>query len=125
MLINKRESTGLKYFNDSKTFIECSNDMKDIEDTNPNKKGRILIVFDNMIAVPKNIRLNSAHYFVMKIPNKRKLQQIAFNHSSDIFQGFINLYKKCTAEPYSFLIIDTILEADNSSRFKKNILERI
>ena len=125
MLINKRESTGLKYFNDSKTFIECSNDMKDIEDTNPNKKGRILIVLDNMIAVPKNIRLNSAHYFVMKIPNKRKLQQIAFNHSSDIFQGFINLYKKCTAEPYSFLIIDAILEADNSSRFKKNILERI
>ena len=93
MLINKRKSTGLKYFNYSKTFIECSNDMEDIEDTNPNKKGRILIVFDNMIAVPKNIRLNSTHYFVMKIPNKRKLQQIAFNHSSDIFQGFIIFIK--------------------------------
>ena len=35
-------------------------------------------------AVPKNIRLNSRNYFVMKIPNKRELQQIPFNHSSDI-----------------------------------------
>ena len=47
-------------------------------------------------AVPKNIRLNSALYFVMKISNKRKLQQISFNHSSDIdFQDFMNLYEKC------------------------------
>ena len=53
--------------------------------------------------VPKNIRLNSMHYFIMKIPNKRKLQQIAFNHLSDIdFKGFMNLYKKYTAKPYSF-----------------------
>ena len=44
----------------------------------------------------------------MKIPNKRDLQQIAFNHSSDIdFHDFVNLYKKFTAKPYSFLIIDT------------------
>ena len=43
-------------------------------------------------AVPKNIRLNSAHYFVMKIPNKREIQQIVSNHSSDIdFQEFMNL----------------------------------
>ena len=35
-------------------------------------------------AVPKNIRLNSTHCFIMKIPNKREIQQIAFNHSSDI-----------------------------------------
>ena len=76
-------------------------------------------------AVPKN-RLNSTHYFVMKIPNKRELQQIAFNHSSDIdFQDFMNLYKKCTAKPYSFLVIDTTLASDNSLRFRKNLLERI
>ena len=53
MLINKRESTGLKYFNDSKFFIEFSNDMddiyKNIEEYNPNKKRKILIVFDDMI----------------------------------------------------------------------------
>ena len=62
----------------------------------------------------------------MKIPNKRELQQIAFNHSSDIdFQDFINLYKKCTEKPYSFLVIDTTLSSVNSSRFRKNLLERV
>ena len=62
----------------------------------------------------------------MKVPNKRELQQIAFNHSSDIdFQNFMNLYKKWTGKPYSFLIIDTTLASDNSSRFKNNFSERI
>ena len=62
----------------------------------------------------------------MKIPNKRELQQIVFNHSLDIdFQDFINLYKKCIAKPYSFLIIDTTLASDNSLRFRKNPLEKI
>ena len=54
LLINDRESTGLKYLNDSKAFIEYSNDMddidKDIEDKNPNKKRKVLILFDDMIA---------------------------------------------------------------------------
>ena len=54
MLINKKESTGLNYLNDSKAFIEYSNDMDDIyknfEDYHPNKKRNILIVFDDMIA---------------------------------------------------------------------------
>ena len=59
------------------------------------------IVFNTQscFAVPKNIRLNSRHYFIMKIPKKRELQHIAFNHSSDIdFNDFMNLYKKCTAK---------------------------
>ena len=65
------------------------------------------------------------HYFI-KIPNKRELQQIAFNHSSDIdFQDFMNLYKKCTAKPYSFLVIDTTLASDNPLPFRKNLAERI
>ena len=165
LLINKRESTGLKYFNDSKVFIEYLNDMddiyKNIEEYNPNKKRKILIVFDDIIAdmlcnkklnpivtelfirgrkldislafiaqsyfaVPKNIKLNQKYYFVMKIPNKRELQQVAFNHLSDIeFQDVMNLYKKCTAEPYSFLVIDTTLASDSPLRFRKNLLERI
>ena len=76
--------------------------------------------------IQKNIKLNSMHYFVIKIPNKIELQQIAFNHSSDIyFQDFINLYKKCTEKPYSFLVIDTTLASDNSSQFRKNLLETI
>ena len=53
-LIIKRESSGLKHFNDSKAFIEYSNNMNDIykniEEYNPNKKHKILIVFDDMIA---------------------------------------------------------------------------
>ena len=66
------------------------------------------------------------HYFIMKIPNKRQLQQIAFNHSSDIdFRDFMNLHKKCTAKPYSFLVIDATPESDNLSHFRKNYLERI
>ena len=55
LLINKREGTGLKHLNDSKAFIECSNDMDDIskhvEEYNPNKTHKTLIVFDDMIAV--------------------------------------------------------------------------
>ena len=92
------------------------------------RKLNISLVFitQSYFAVPKNIRLNSTHYFVMKIPNKRELQQIEFNNSSDIdFQNFINLYKKCTEKPYSFLVIDTTLASDNSLRFRKNLLERI
>ena len=73
---------------------------------------------------PKNIRLNSTHYFVMKIPNKGELQQIAFNHSSDIdFQDFMNLYLKSPAKPYSFLFIDTTLPSYNSLCFRKHLLK--
>ena len=62
----------------------------------------------------------------MKFPNKRELQQIAFNHSSDIdFQDFMNIYKTGTEKPYSFLVIDTTLASDNSLRFRKNLLERM
>ena len=77
-------------------------------------------------AVPKNIRLNSTHYFIMKISNKRELRQIAFNQSSGIdFKDFMNFYKKCTAKPYPFLVIGATLASDNPSHFRKNLLERI
>ena len=62
----------------------------------------------------------------MTIRNKQELQLIAFNHSSDIdLKDFMNLYKKCTAKPHSFLVINTTLASDNPSRFKKDLLERI
>ena len=74
------------------------------------------------ISFVKKIRLNSTHYFIMKIPNKIELQQIAFNHSSDIdFKDFINLYKKVTARIYYFLVIDTTHASDDPLRFRKNI----
>ena len=60
----------------------------------------------------------------MKIPNKRELQQIALNHSSDIdFKNFMKLYKKCSTEPYSFLVNDTTLLSDDPLRFRKNLWE--
>ena len=133
---------------------------KNIEDYNPIKKRKVLIIFDDMIAdminnpiklnpivtesfirgrklnisivfitqsyfkAPKDVRLNSTHFFIMKIPNKRELQQIASNHSSDIdFKDFMNIYKKYTKEPYSFLVNDTTLPSDDPLRFRKNLLD--
>ena len=161
-LINKRAKVGLNHFNDPKAFLEYSNDMQDvhknIEDCNPIKKRKILIVFDDAIAdminnnrlnpivtelfirgrklnisivfitqsyfkVPKDVRLNSTHFIIMKIPNKRELQQTELNHSSDIdFRDFMNIYKKCTTGPYSFLVNDTTLPSDDPLRFRKNLL---
>ena len=142
--------------------LEYSNDMQDvhknINDYNPRKKSKVLIVFDDMIAeminnkkldsivtelfirarklnisivfimqsyfkVPKDVRINSTHFFIMKTPNKRKLRQIALNHSSDIdFKDFMKIYEKYTKEPYSFLINDTTIPSDHPLRFKKNLL---
>ena len=142
--------------------MEYSNDMQDvyknIEDYNPGKNRKVLIVFDDMIAdminnkkldstvtelfirgrkpnistvfitqsyfkVPKDVRLNSTHFFIMKIPNKRELHQFALNHSSDIdFKDFMKIYKKYTKEPYSFLVNDTTLPSDYLLRFRNNFL---
>ena len=73
--------------------------------------------------MPKTITLNATHYFIMKIPNKRELQQIASNRSSEIdFKYFMKLYKTFIEEPYSFLVKDTTLSSDNPLRFRKNLL---
>ena len=122
-VINKREKVGLKHYDDPKAFIEYSNDMenvyKNIEEHNLEKKPKVLIVFDDMIAnminkkklnpivtelfirgrkiniwvvfitqsyfkVPREVILNTTHFFIMKIPNKRELQETTLNHSSDL-----------------------------------------
>ena len=73
----------------------------------------------------KNIRRNSSRYFIINIPNRRELRQIAFNRSPDIdSEGFMNSYETCTRKPYFFLLIDTTLASDNPLRFRKNLLER-
>ena len=137
-LINNQPNTDKIYLYakdpyEKKYMQDDSNDMQDvyknIEDYNPIKKRKVLIIFDDMIAdminnnklnpivtelfirgrklnisivfiiqsyfkVPKDVRLNSIHFFIMKIPNKRELQQIALNYSSDIdFKDFIQIYK--------------------------------
>ena len=112
ILIEKHENAGIKYLNDPNAFIECSNTMDDvyenINDYNPSRKRKILIVFDDMIAdimtnkelkaiikelfircrklnislvfitqsyfsAPKDVRLNSKHYLIIKINNRREL----------------------------------------------------
>ena len=152
-LIKKREDVGIKHLNNPNAFVECSNMMDDvyenIHDYNSNRKRKILIVFDDMIAdimtnkkfqaiikelfircrklnislvfitqsyfsVPKDVRLNSTHYLIMKINNKKELENIAINHFVDIdYQDFIKIYRECTKEPYNFLTIDTTLPASD------------
>ena len=138
-LIKKLEDAGIKHINNLNTFIECSNTMDDvyenIHDYNPNRRRKILIVFDDMIpdiltnkkfqtivrelfmrcrklnislvfisqsyfSVSKDVRLNSTH-LIMKINNRRELQNIAINHSADIdYQDFKKIYRECTKEPF-------------------------
>ena len=84
----------------------------------------LIFVTQSYFKVSKDFRLNSTHFFITKIPNKRELQQIATNHSSDIStKDFINIYRKCTGKPYSFLVIDTLLASDNPLRFRKIIFD--
>ena len=89
------------------------------------RKLNISLVFitQSYYKVPKDVySQNSTHFFIMKIPNKKELQQISLNHSSSInSKDFIKIYKKYTTEPYSFLINDTMLASDDPLRFRKNI----
>ena len=132
-----------------------------IENYNPKRKRKIIIVFDDMIAdimtnkkfqpiikelfircrklnislvfitqsyfsVPKDVRLDSTHYLIMKINNRKELQNIAITHSADIdYKDFIKIYRECIKEPYSFLTIDTTLPASNPLRFRKNLFDTL
>ena len=162
MLIKNRKNARIKHLNDSNPFIECSNTMDDIyeniDDYNPRRRRKILIVFDDMItdimtnkkfqsiikelfircrklnislafitqsyfSVTKDVRLNSTHYLILKINNKRELQNIAINHSANIdYKDFLKIYRKCTKEPFNFFTIDTALPASDPLRFRKNFL---
>ena len=82
-----------------------------------------IFITQSYFKVPKDFRLNSTQFFIMKILKKRELQQIALNHSLDIdFKDFMKIYKKCTAEPYSFLVNDITVPSNNPLRFRKNLL---
>ena len=82
----------------------------------------LVFITQSYFKVPKDVRLNTSHFFIAKIPNKRELQQIAINHSSDIStKDFANIYRKCTSEPYSFFVNDTTLPSNNLLRFRKNL----
>ena len=88
------------------------------------RKLNISLVFisQSYFKVPKDVTLNTTHFFIAKISNTRKLWEIAINHSSDIStKDFINIYRECTAEPYSFLVNDTTLASNNPLKFRKNL----
>ena len=82
----------------------------------------LVFIVQSYFKVPKDVRLNTTYIFIMKITNKRELQQIAINHSSKIdFKDFDRIYKKCADKPYSFLVEDTTLSSENPLRFRKNL----
>ena len=117
-----------------------------MEEYNADRKRKVFIVFDDMIAniisnkkhnqivteifirerkvnistvfisksyftLPKDVRLISTHFFIIKIPNKLELQQIAFDHSSDIaFNDFMNIYKNYIAKLHAFLLNNSTLQ---------------
>ena len=86
------------------------------------RKLNISLVFitQSYFKVPKDFRLNTSHFFSPKIPNKRELQQIAINLSSDInTKDFAIIYRECTAEPYLLFINDTTLVSNDPLRFRK------
>ena len=127
-----------------------------IDDYNKQRKRRVLIIFDDMIAdimssknfkaiikelfircrtlnisivfitqsyfrTPRDARLKSTHYVIMKIQSKKELQNIAQESSADIdFKDFLKIYKDYTSEPYSCMIIDTTVPSDHPMRFRKN-----
>ena len=90
------------------------------------RKLNISLVFitQSYFKVPKDVRLNTTHFFIAKIPNKRELQNIAQNHSSDIRTKYsVNIYTECAGKPYSFLVIDTTPASDNPLRFRKILFD--
>ena len=89
------------------------------------RKLNILLVFitQSYFSVPKDVRLNSTHYLVMKINNREELRNIAITHSGDIdYKDFMRIYRKGTKESYSFLTIDRTLSASDPLRFRKKFL---
>ena len=86
----------------------------------------IVFITQSYFKIPKDVRLNTTHFSIAKISNKRELQQIEINYSSDISpKDFTNIYRKCTGELYSFFVSDTTLASDNPLRFRKNVLNII
>ena len=110
IMVNKKFQTVVK-----ELFFRC-------------RKLNISLVFitQSYYFVPKDGRLNSTYYLIMKINNKRELQNIASHHSADIdYKNFIRIYRKYTSKPYSFLTTDTTLPASDLLTFRRNLLTHL
>ena len=83
----------------------------------------LVFITQSYFSVPKDLRLNSTHYLILKANNRKELQNIANNPSAVIdYNDFVRIYRECTRKPYSFLTIDTTLPASDPLRFRKNLL---
>ena len=87
----------------------------------------LVLIFQSYFSVPKDVRLNSTHYLIIKINNTRELQLIiaviAVNHSADNdYKDFMKIYRESTKEPNSLLTIDTTLPAGDPLRLRKDLL---
>ena len=84
----------------------------------------IVFITQSYFRTSKYARLNSTRYLLMKIQNKKELQNIAQEFSGDIdFKDFLKIYKYCMSEPYSFMLIDTTLPSGDPMKFRKNFSE--
>ena len=87
------------------------------------RKLNISIVFitQSYFRTPKDARLNSTHYVIMKNQSRKELQNIAQENSEDIdFKDFLKTYKDYTSKPYSCMIIDTTVPSGHPMRFRKS-----
>ena len=84
----------------------------------------LAFITQSYFSVPKDVRLNSTHYLIMRINNRKELQNIAINHSTDIdYKDFMKIYRECIKEPYYFLTNDTTLTSNNPLRFRKSLFD--
>ena len=126
MIITQEEKKNLIVFDDmiadvkgkkklqaiiEKLFIRC-------------RKLNISLAFitQSYFSVPKDVKLNSTHYLIMKINNRIDLRNIAIDHSADI-DNFMKIYKECTKELYNIWTIDTTLPTSDPLRFRKDLLD--
>ena len=95
--------------------------IKELFITSREIKINLCFLTQSYFITPKDVRSNCTHYVILKVNNKRELQNIAINYSADIdYRDVLKIYRNCKKEPHSFLTINTTLPADNLMRFRKN-----
>ena len=86
----------------------------------------LVFIIQSYVSVSKDVRLNSIHYLIMKISNRKELQSIEINHYADVdYNDVVRICRECIKKPYSFLTTDTTLLASDSLRFRKNLFQSL
>ena len=82
----------------------------------------LVFIIQSYFSLPKNDRLNSTHYLIMKIKKKTELRNIAIDCFADIdYKDFMKIYRAFPKETHSFLTTDTTLHASNPLKIRKNL----